>query len=111
MTESSWIIKLKKPELLAIAKMRKLKKYSKLKKQQLADLLISHYSAAKIQKLKKNGNCPFTLEPAQHPFYKRTTFINKTRHVQFYNLEPLIFFIDISLTHPVLPFSHSSLRT
>tara|TARA_B100001996_G_scaffold79095_1_gene58287 strand:+ start:3345 stop:4085 length:741 start_codon:yes stop_codon:yes gene_type:complete len=116
MTETSWITKLKKPELLAIAKMRKLKKYSRLKKKQLADLLISHYSAVKIQKLKKNGNCPFTLEPAQHPFYKRTTFINKTRHVQFYNLESLIFYIDLSSaktpTCPVtrIPFSQKELR-
>tara|TARA_X000001036_G_C20689920_1_gene809048 strand:- start:3418 stop:4122 length:705 start_codon:yes stop_codon:yes gene_type:complete len=116
MTESSWIIKLKKPDLLAIAKMRKLKKYSKLKKQQLADLLISHYSAAKIQKLKKNGNCPFTLETAEQPFYKRTTFINKKPHVQFYNLEPLIFYIDISSAKipscPVtrIPFSRKELQ-
>lgn len=116
MTESSWIIKLKKPELLAIAKMRKLKKYSKLKKQQLAELLVYDYSAAKIQKLKKTGNCPFTLEAAEKPFYKRTTFNNKIRHVQFYNLEPLVFFIDISSSKnpscPVtrIPFSHKELR-
>lgn len=116
MSSLIWISKLKKSCLMKIAKICKLKKYSKLKKRQIIFILILHYSAIKIQKLKKNGKCPFTLEPVQHPFYKRTTLINKKPHAQFYNLEPLIFFLDLSNDKypccPVsrIPFSRTELQ-
>ena len=97
MDQVSWIRTLKKTTLLKITKICKLKASTKMNKKQIADLLTIHYSAKKIQTLKKNGNCPFTLEPAQPPFYKRTTFANnKTPHTQIYNLEPLVKFLNFS---------------
>ena len=84
-----------KPYLIKIIKIYKLKKYSKLKKKQIIDLLNFNKASILIQSFYRNKLdpgmiCPITLEECKYPFICIKSY-NKFR---YYSLKDFIIYLN-----------------
>lgn len=84
------------PHIKSKAKILKLKGYSKLRKQDLIDLILRYFASIKIQRFLRDKFstleiCLYSREPVKYPCWCKVA--TKTGHFFYYNLEPLVRYI------------------